>query len=256
MTTFILKLIAIITMTIDHIGASVGTTYKNNHLYFSEIIPHNIYYLCRVIGRIAFPIFCYLIVEGYYHTGNIKKYALRLFLFAIISQVPFSLAFFKTPFDFDTNVYFTLFFGLICVYLADNSKKKYAKYQETGEKSLLFSCIYAYLGIILIMIASILLHTDYSAYGIMLILLFYFYRIGEPNSLSNKENIVKYIQLFISIVVITLILSNTNELYCLIALIPIAFHNHKKGPSLKYVFYAYYPVQLLILYGIYSLLIN
>ncbi|MBQ9608859.1 MAG: conjugal transfer protein TraX [Lachnospiraceae bacterium] len=252
MTTFVLKLIAIITMTIDHIGASIGLTYVNGNLYLSGLIPKNIYFLCRAIGRIAFPIFCYLIVEGYYHTRNIRKYALRLFIFALISQVPFSLAFFKTPFDFDTNVYFTLFFGLICVYLADYEKKQYAEYKEGGDKSILRSCICAYFAILIIMIISVILHTDYSAYGIMLILLFYYFRIEYP--LSSREDLIKFIKLFISIAIFTFIFSNTFELLGLLSLIPIAFHNHKKGPSMKYVFYAYYPVHLLILYGIFIML--
>lgn len=254
MSTFLLKLIAILSMTIDHIGAAVGTTYTDGKMYLSGIIPKNIYFICRVIGRIAFPIFCYLIVEGYHHTKNIRKYALRLFIFALISQVPFSLAFFKSPFEFETNVYFTLFFGLICVYLADYSKEKISKYKETKDNKLFFSCIFAYFAIIIIMVISILLHTDYSAYGIMLILLFYYFQIDYP--LSDKEDLIKFIELFASIAIFTYAFSSTIELFALFALIPIAFHNHKKGPSLKYVFYAYYPVHLLLLYGIYTIFHN
>ena len=101
------------------------------------------------------------------------------------------------------------------------------------------------------MIVSVIINTDYSAFGIMLIMLFYILRTDITKPLNDKDNAKKFIKLFIAIAVITLIFSNTAELFGLLALIPIAFHNHKKGPSIKYVFYAYYPVHLLVLYGIF-----
>lgn len=251
MSTFILKLIAIISMTIDHVGAAIGTTCKDGNLYLSGLIPLNIYNLLRCIGRIAFPIYCYLIVEGFYHTRNVKKYALRLFIFSIISQIPFSLAFLKSATDFsDLNVYFTLLFGLICVLLADEAKKHYKECKETGASAVLYTVGYP-LAIILIMIVSVIIHTDYSAFGIMLILLFYFFRTDKEKPLTDKENSKKFIWLFISIALATIIFSNTVELLGLLAMLPIGFHNNKKGPSMKYVFYAYYPVHLIILYMIF-----
>ena len=253
MSTFILKLIAIISMTIDHIGAAIGTDYINGTLYLSNIIPKNLYFLCRGIGRVAFPIYCYLIVYGYFHTRSIKKYALRLFIFGIISQLPFGLAFQKNAFDFSyINVYFTLLFGLICVYLADFSKKSYGTFKETRDNRYAGYSVLAYLGIVLIMVISIIINTDYSAYGVALILIFYYFKFDQP--LSDKDNMKQFIKLFIAIAVLTIVFSNTVELLGLLALIPIAFHNNKKGPSMKYVFYAYYPVHLLVLYGVFVLL--
>ena len=76
MSAFVLKIIAIITMFIDHIGY----IFSNGKIsYFNYI------------GRLAFPIFAFQISEGYLHTKNLKKYFLRLFLFALISQIPFML---------------------------------------------------------------------------------------------------------------------------------------------------------------------
>ncbi len=254
MSTFILKLIAIISMTIDHVGAAIGTTYVNGNLYLSGLIPLNVYNILRGIGRIAFPIYCYLIVEGYYHTRSVKKYVLRLFIFSLISQVPFSLAFLKNATNFsDLNVYFTLMFGLICVYLADEARKKYKECKETGASAVTYT-VGVPIAIILIMIISMIISTDYSAFGIMLILLFYLFRTDESKPLTDKENAKKFIWLFISIAAITVVFSNTVELLGLFAMLPIGFHNHKKGPSMKYVFYAYYPVHLLVLYGIFTML--
>ena len=238
MSTFILKLIAIISMTIDHVGAAIGTTCKDGNLYLSGLIPLNIYNLLRCIGR----------------TRNVKKYALRLFIFSIISQVPFSLAFLKSATDFsDLNVYFTLLFGLICVLLADEAKKHYKECKETGASAVLYTVGYP-LAIILIMIVSVIIHTDYSAFGIMLILLFYFFRTDKEKPLFEKQNAKRFMGLFISIAICTFVFSNTVELLGLLAMLPIGFHNNKKGPSMKYVFYAYYPVHLLILYGIFTML--
>ena len=75
MSSFVLKMIAIISMFIDHIGYVIFGKFS----YFNYI------------GRLAFPIFAFQISEGYIHTKNLKKYFLRLFLFAIISQIPFML---------------------------------------------------------------------------------------------------------------------------------------------------------------------
>jgi hypothetical protein len=78
MSGLALKIVALSTMIIDHYGA----IFQNDIIIF------------RIIGRLAFPIYCFLLVEGYYHTSNVKKYAARLLVFAFISEIPFDLAFF------------------------------------------------------------------------------------------------------------------------------------------------------------------
>ena len=107
MTTFTIKVIAIISMLIDHTGAVF-----NLHDGF------------RIVGRIAFPLFVFLISEGCKHTKSYEKYLLRLGLFALISQIPFDLAFsqrwgYQIHIDFfnRTNIFYTLWLGVVCAYL-------------------------------------------------------------------------------------------------------------------------------------------
>lgn len=226
LNSFTLKLIAIICMTIDHIGAVIGTKYVDGGIYLSGVFKADFYRLLRYIGRIAFPIFCYLIVEGYYHTRNVWKYTLRLFVFALISQIPFSLATHKTPFHFSSlNVFFTLCMGLICIILLES--------RHTDAHT-----AFSFISIVCITALSILLNTDYSIFGILLILIFYIFR-DKPIKIS------------IAMLICIVLFENPQELFALLSIIPIALHNGKKGPSIKYAFYVYYPLHLTILYLIY-----
>ena len=101
LNSYQLKCIAIITMLIDHIGA--------------VLFPENL--VLRYIGRISFPIFCFLLAEGFYHTKNVKKYMMRLAVFAVLSEIPYDLAFRNTYIEFTRqNVFFTLLIGVVMMY--------------------------------------------------------------------------------------------------------------------------------------------
>ena len=104
MTSFTLKIIALITMFIDHLGYAIF----NKFSFFNYI------------GRVAFPIFAFQISEGFHYTKNVKKYFARLLLFAIFSQIPFMLflSIFSTNI-YKLNVFFTLFLGLFSIYIYD-----------------------------------------------------------------------------------------------------------------------------------------
>ncbi|SHL98664.1 TraX protein [Anaerosporobacter mobilis DSM 15930] len=223
MSVFALKILAILAMSLDHIAA----------VFLSPInMP---YLLMRGFGRIAFPIFCFLIVEGYYHTRDVKKYMIRLAGFALVSEIPFDLCFYQKPFYWQhQNVFFTLALGLITIYAIDEIKKRFST-------SYIKALVLQFAVIILAMTTAWFLSTDYSMLGILIIIAFY---VGRGN----------IIQIAISICIVTLYLGNTFQLYSLLALIPIYLYNGKKGPSMRYVFYVFYPAHMLILYVMSSLI--
>ena len=238
-----LKWIAIITMLIDHTGAilvnqSLGEkiieichiTEVSKVNAILEMIPH-IYMAMRMIGRIAFPIFCFLLVQGFIHTRNVKSYAVRLGLFALLSEIPFDLALNGTPFYWQyNNVFFTLLCGLlVMIGLEALDEKMHIKEME----KIILKIIVVGLG----MLVATLLHTDYSWIGVLCIILLYITR-------NNKRN-----QIIMGCAGFSF------ELAALLAFIPIGFYNGKRGMNMKYFFYAFYPVHLFILYLVKLLII-
>lgn len=228
-----LKIIAIITMFIDHIGAALleqGFTFGMSQEQFKNEIGIDLQQLdiiLRMIGRVAFPIFCFLLVEGFLHTHNVKKYALRLLAFCAISEIPFDLAFFGRFNIRYQNVFFTLFLGLIVLII---SKKL-----EDRVKGIL-----GIAGQILIMVIGAccaeMLHTDYGAFGVYFIFILYFLR---------NQKILRTI-----IGCISILGEGVWEITAPLAFIPIHFYNGKRGINLKYIFYLFYPIHLIVLYMI------
>ena len=229
MSSFVLKIIAIVFMFCDHFG----------DFYYGKITVLN------YIGRIAFPIFAFQIAQGYIHTKDIKKYIFRLTIFALISQIPYML-FQHAVFGnwFEVNVIFTLLFGLLAILTYD----KYNKFVG------ICSCIF--LGTL-----AQVLHFDYGFFGVYIVFMFYLLRNHKLFTsmvylLSTitmytirliKNNIsLKY--LFLEKSILLLVISS-----CL-AIIPILFFNEKKGKDVKYLFYIFYPTHLLIL-GLLKLLV-
>ncbi len=203
---FTLKWIAMICMAIDHTGA--------------VLFPQ--YLWLRMVGRLAFPIYCFLLAEGAVHTGDIYKYARRLFLFALLSDIPFDLALFGGITVWHQNVFFTLLFGLLAVIPFEEGK---------GMAGGFFPAL-------LMMGLAQLLHTDYGAKGVALILLFYLLR--EHRLLKQAAFVAAdYLAYGAGI-----------QSYAGLAAVPMLFYNGKRGPSLKYFFYVFYPLHLLILYFI------
>lgn len=203
----ILKWIAIATMTIDHVGAII----------YPELI------ILRIIGRLAFPIFCYLLVLGAESTRNIRNYFIRLFIFALISQVPFYLALGYGPFEL-LNIFFTLSFGVL----------------------FLLNPLLVFIPVSV----SLFLNFDYGLYGIVLIACMLLLKV------NTKYGIVSLILLNVS----SLLISDI-QIFSLFALPIILLH--KRGylkieretnenalyPRwTKYFYYIYYPLHLTILY--------
>ena len=187
------------------------------------------------IGRIAFPLFAFQSVQGYLHTKDFVKYIRNLTILAIISQIPFSLYIYKISSSgiFKLNVLFTLILGLIAIFIYDKCKNK----------------IIGFLSILLIGIISILLKTDYNIYGISIIFIFYYFK--DKRLLMNLSfiavTLIKYIisiiQNFSSIQTYIIYFISTCS-----SLIFINLFNKKQGPKLKYLFYIFYPLHLLIIY--------
>lgn len=136
-----------------------------DHLW-ATVIPGNNWLTC--IGRLAFPIFAFMLVEGYFHTRNLKKYALRLLIFAVFSEIPFNLMYSSSPtYILHQNVIWTLLIGLWMIHLNEKA--------QTGNKPILASLVRVgtvFLGIILGLVSF----ADYNAAGVLMILVFYFFR--------------------------------------------------------------------------------
>ncbi len=223
MNSYRLKLLAIITMLIDHVGA--------------VLVPGNtmLYLVMRCIGRLSFPIFVFLLVEGFHHTKDVKKYLVRMGAFALISEIPFDLAFYGKILEFrHQNIFFTLFLGLLCMYLMSMVKKRYSN------NGIIMYLLYAILTLVIGIIASVL-KTDYDYRGIILIVAFYLFR---------GNNIL----LGLSLLFVSGYLLGYINIYATIAIVPIMFYNGQKGKSIKYAFYIFYPAHLIILAMINQLL--
>lgn len=202
--TFTLKMIAIVAMLIDHIGA----------VLFPQYIE------LRIIGRLAFPIFAYTLVEGFIYTHDVYKYMIRLGVLALLSEIPFDLAFFNTTLELShQNVFFTLLLGVFLLHLLIKTPGKFRKA----------------IWIIAFLLLSEYLHTDYSSMGLLMILVYYYFR----------ENKVLKLML---IAAINVFLMGYIQVYAILAMIPIAFHNGKQGLKCKWFFYGFYPIHLLIIY--------
>lgn len=220
-----LKWIALITMLIDHFTAVFD---KGSTLAYRPLFSYESYIFLRSVGRIAFPIYCFLLVEGYCHTRSVKKYLLRLGLFGIVSEVPFDLAFRGSFVNWTyQNVYFTLFLGLLAVWLWDLCTKKNLK-----------SCPFwrILLGLGAIAGCALIAHfgeTDYHEWGVLVIAAMYLFRASEWQR-----------DLFSGC---ALLLSSPLEIFGFVDYILLHFYNGERGKQPKYLFYLFYPVHLIVL---------
>ncbi len=201
---FTLKWIAIITMIIDHVGA--------------VLYPQ--YLILRIIGRIAFPIFCFLLVEGAVHTHNIRRYEGRLLGFALISELPFDLVFYGGVSLEHQNVFFTLLIGLFMLDIMERKK----------------NTIYPFLALLGAIFLAERLSVDYGAGGVLFILCFYL--LYERRVLRQIAFIGMNVSYF----------GMGVQAYAGLAVIPMLLYNGKRGRRMKYLFYVIYPLHLLILY--------
>ncbi len=214
LNSYELKYIALITMIIDHIG--VIFFFGQNRL---------IYYLLRGVGRLSFPIFCFLLTEGFFHTRNRINYLIRLALFALISEVPFDIAIKGVLLEFHSqNVFFTLALAFAAMIVAD--------YQKTNPTYLLAA-------VIVFPLAAELIHSDYGSIGVISILLLYLRKSGKNLSLW-----MCYLPL------LAVSYSSPIQAACIFSVFFLMAYNGEKGHGPKYLFYLAYPAHFLLLYVI------
>ena len=217
-----LKIIALVIMFIDHVGAVIVQRTMSmpgfEHNFWSSL-----YWPLRYVGRLAFPIFCFLLVEGYVHTSDVKKYMRRILVFALISEIPFNLAITGKIFDLNyQNVFFELALGIGAMYYLELVEKKQNNYLVQVILRLVVIAVFA--------ITAEHLNFDYGMYGIISIVALYVFR-------QNR-----LMQLLIGA------FSFYWEPVAPLAFLLLAFYNGKRGRNIKYAFYIFYPAHLLVLY--------
>lgn len=269
----IVKWIAIITMFIDHIGASIFWQYTATNHYSTDLLK--IYHVLRYVGRISFPLFIFLLVEGFYYTKNRNKYLLQMLIFGIVSEIPFDLAFYRTPFHWQSqNVYFTLCIGLLVIYFLEKIDEKWKT--AVGSNLVIKTYIKA-----LTMIAGFAIayfaKTDYDISGVAGIIVMYSMRNNvsqlpifqnvrgsiipanhHPKTRGHKSQIklsqlrtpqMRFADMFaFACTCLILLFSSITEIYGLFGLPVIYAYNGTRGKQMKYFFYLFYPVHLLLLW--------
>ncbi len=225
MTLFILKIIALVSMTVDHIG----------RFFFPDAD------WMTAVGRIAFPIFAWGVANGYRKSKDIRKYGTRLAIVGIISQIPYAWAFIqigRSPYEL--NILFTLLLGLCAIGIYEKTKNKFIRNTAL---------------IALICFATII-DVSYGWYGVTLVLIFH-------TAFENtSKRIVLYTIATLGYVFLYTLLApvpengqivyrGTEQLFSILALLPISLYRGDRGHSFKRLFYLYYPIHLAILALIY-----
>ena len=236
-----LRVIACILMLMDHAWATV--------------IPGSDW--LTYAGRMAFPIFAFQIAEGFFHTSDFKKYARRLFIFGLISEIPFNLMYASSViYPFHQNVMFTLLLGLLAIKSLDNIRMACAGHSiKDWNSSVVKSLIFGLLKASLCFLAAGIGFTDYGMTGVLTIILFYLCRGFRGARLAQIAGMV-YINCFalmgrtIPLALGSMTFDFPTQGFAVLSLIFIWLYNGKKGRSskaLQYGFYAFYPVHMLIL---------
>lgn len=208
-----LKITALLTMLIDHIGC-----------VFLMERGDVIYKAFRAVGRISFPIICFMLVEGFIHTHSRKKYMINLLIFSIISEIPYDLAFGHKLIDVsEQNVMWTLLLGVIMMCFIEKFE-----YSFTVKMTV----------VLIAGFVAVLLKTDYSIWGILSIAIFYMQRYDRKNALL--------------LTCFLMFAQGKMQSFGVLA-IPfiMAYDGTKNDVKMpKYFFYAFYPVHILALWGI------
>ena len=219
LSSFLLRTIALMSMIVDHAGLALFPRAQ----------------ILRCVGRLSFPLYCFLLVQGYSHTRDLRAYARRLLLLALLSEVPFDLLIFgRVASAVEQNVCFSLLLGLGAVYVADRFRDDPARMLP---------------GLMMMFTASMAVRVSYGWLGIALCLCFYVFR-------GRNAAQVLGLTLIEVLYCLSLLLSGVKVSWVLISLcamcsaVPIALYSGKPGlrhPLLSTLFYAAYPLHILAL---------
>lgn len=239
-----LKIIAMAAMLLDHVGLKIvyqvylkACVVDGVHR-MGEMVPEEAkrWYLCylvlRSIGRIAFPVFAYLLVEGFGHTGNRLNYAKRLFLFAVVSEAAYDF-----PWSSDSllsqNVLWTFLIGLVMLHhlQQDERLEGGAKRQRIARDVLAG------------MLAAFLVQSDYSVMGILFIAALYLFRENKGKQTAAGCAVLGFMT------VETMVSSSEMwiQIFSIFSFVLLHFYNGERGRGNKYVFYVFYPLHLAVL---------
>ena len=217
MTSFAIKIVACITMLLDHIKYAIPITDN---------------FVTQYLGRIAFPLFAFLISEGYKHTKDLEKYYKRLIMFGLISQIPFML--FRTLVgEWELlNIMFALVLGLLCIDIFEKEKRKWISIPS----------------VLVIVVLSEILKMDYGWFGVLTVFIIHVLK-NKKIMLVLTYPIVTF--LYYYSLIGNYIFSWEMMLYVIgtiSSMIFILMYNGKEGKKTKYFFYWFYPVHVLIIY--------
>ncbi len=228
----VLKVIAMLSMTLDHFAVIIiknGKLYGFSEEYYQMALStaegqqwHMLYEVLVLCGRIAFPIFAFLLVEGFIHTSDFWHYFCRVFFMALASELPYDLAFYNSTYNFEAqNVGFTLAVGLLVMYCM----RLAGRYGEWKLISVAVGCA-----------AAEFLNFDYGALGVLMMALFYYFKNESTLRIVSGAAISAL---------------DSYDVHCLSALafLPILFYNGERGRfHSRWFFYMYYPLHLAVMY--------
>lgn len=224
-----LKLIACVTMLIDHFGYGIVF-----HLPVPNVV--DLYYICRIIGRLAFPIYCFLLVEGMRHTHQPGKYIVRLVIGILLSELPFD-ALVKGSIDWSyQSVMVTLALGAVMLLCMQKTEEKWLKV----------------LLVLPFAILAELARSDYGGWGIVMIAVFALFE-----QIPMQMVAVLLVNAAVESATISVFGVNVSvQLFATLAMIPIALYSGRKlthSKAIQWGFYLFYPVHFLFLWIIRTL---
>ena len=247
-----LKLIAIIAMALDHFAM----VFFYRRVEMIPLCPRPLfyfYYTCRSIGRIALPIFIFLMSEGFKYTKNKEKYLLRLLIFAIISEIPYNLADAKRFwFPLEQNILFTLFISLLNLYIIEKIQNKFANHVSPTffRRGELASPLIILVCTTISCLISEKLYFSYGSSCVISLAICYYIKDKRPLKVILMT-IILMIWVYNYMTKRTIIFGYWHyaEIFAIFSLIPIMLYDATlPNKKIKYLFYIFYPAHLLIFY--------